>query len=352
MPILKGRAGEFLALEKVAAELRPFLRPLIEVMPVEPGTGHAGRAVIESVTAFERRVEEYLPAGRVLAVDCHRLLGGHGRPDDHGAMAMVSNAVQKLGYRMIPVVRPEDGERAFRSAGYAAAQHRRGVCLRVPWPAPRTSADDARLSRRIRGDLGVGFRDIDLVLDLWAVDSDALLRDRTAAAWQALTWARRLPVRSVALASGAFPGTLDDVPFGTPVTVPRRDAALWTTVAASYTGTTELFYADYGVFSPRVSRRRDPHPNLRYAAGGQWRVYRCERREGTGALGGFDDLCGAVVADLRSSTGTVSSWGDEQIGRFADGRPLLPRRPESWHACSLSRHLATVLDRLTHLRRP
>ncbi|MGJ6965481.1 beta family protein [Streptosporangium sp. G11] len=351
MPILKGRASEFLALGKVAAERRPSVRPLIEVMPLESDTGDGDRATIESVAAFEKRVEEHLPAERVFAVDCHRLLGRHRNPDDRGVMSMVSNAVRKLGYRMIPVVRPEDGEHAFRSAGYAAAQHRKGACLRVPWAAPRTSADDARLSRRIRDHLGLEFKDIDLVLDLWAVDSDALLKDRTADAWQALTWAKRLPVRSITLAAGAFPRTLDDVPFDTPVAIPRRDAALWTTVAASYTGT-ELSYADYGVFSPRVSQGRNPHPNLRYAVDGRWYAYRCERREGTGALGGFDDLCKAVVADLRPSRGTAFSWGDEQIERFADGQPLLPRRPESWHACSLSRHFATVLDRLGHLRRP
>lgn len=352
MPILKGRASEFLALGKVAAERRSSVRPLIEVMPLESDTGDGDRATIESVAAFEKRVEEHLPAERVFAVDCHRLLAGRESPDGRGVMSMVSNAVRKLGYRMIPVVRPEDGERAFRSAGYAAAQHRKGACLRVPWPAPRTSADDARLSRRIRDDLGLEFKDIDLVLDLWAVDSDALLRERTADAWQALIWAKRLPVRSITLAAGAFPKTLGDVPFDTPVAIPRRDADLWTTVAASYDGTTELFYADYGVFSPRVSQGRNPHPNLRYAVDGRWYAYRCERREGTGALGGFDGLCKAVVADLRPSRGAAFSWGDEQIERFANGRPLLPRRPESWHACSLSRHFATVLDRLAHLRRP
>lgn len=266
-------------------------------------------------------------------------------------MSMVSNAVGKLGYRMIPVVRPEDDECAFRSAGYAAAQHRKGVCLRVPWSGPRTSADDARLSRRIRDQLGLRFRDIDLVLDLWAVDSDALLEGHKAAAWQALTWAKGIPVRSVTLAAGAFPKSLADVPFDTPMAIPRRDAVLWTDVAGSYTAT-ELSYADYGVSSPRVSQGRNPHPNLRYAVDGQWYAYRCERREGPGALAGFDNLCKAVVADLWPPRGAAFSWGDEQIERFANGQPLLPRRPESWHACSLSHHFATVLERLTHLRRP
>jgi len=352
MPILKGRASEFLALGKIAAELRPSVRPLIEVMPLVSDTGEESRSIIESVAAFEKRVEDHLPVDRVFAVDCRRVLDTYKSPDGRGVMSMVSNAVRKLGYRMIPVVRPGDGECEFRSAGYAAAQHGRGACLRVPWSGRRTFADDARLSRRIRDHLGLEFKDLDLVLDLWAVDSDALLKDRTAAAWQALTWAKRLPVRSVTLAVGAFPKTLADIPFGTPAAIPRRDAVLWTTVAASYTGATELAYADYGVFSPRVSQGRNPHPNLRYAVDGRWYAYRCERREGLGALAGFDDLCKAVVADLWPSRGAAFSWGDEQIERFANGQPLLPRRPESWHACSLSHHFATVLERLAHLRRP
>ncbi|MGC5010071.1 beta family protein [Streptosporangium sp. DT93] len=347
MPILKGRAGDFLALGKVAEELRPFIRALVEVMPVERKRGEEGRTVLQSVAAFEERVEGHLSAECDLVVDCGPLLDRYGHPHACGAMTMVSNVMEKLGRRIIPVVRPTDRDCEFRDAGHAARRHGRGVCLRVPWPGSRARVEGSRLSRRMEH-ANLRFTDVDLVIDLWAVDSDALLRSRTADALTALAWASRFPVRSVTVAAGAFPKDLGTVPFGAPTPVLRSDAALWRTVTASRPG---VFYGDYGVSSPRAERR-NPHPELRYTFDDYWYVYRCERGDGPGALGGFEDLCKAVVTDFRPARGAVSSWGDQEIERFAAGRPLLPRRPGSWHACAMSHHIATVVDRLRRLERP
>ncbi|GAA3002228.1 beta family protein [Streptosporangium longisporum] len=348
MPILRGRAGDFLALGKVAEELRPFVRALIEVMPAERTRDDENRTVLQSVAVFEERVEEHLPAERVFAVDCRPVLDRYGHPHGCGAVTMVSNVMERLGRRIIPVLRPTDEDCEFRDAGLAARRHGRGACLRVPWAGPRTAAEDARLSRRMDRLANLRFTDVDLVIDLWAVDSDARLRNRTNDALRSLRWASRFPMRSITVASGAFPRDLDAMPFGAPVPVPRRDAALYRTVAASHPG---VFYGDYGVSSPRAEPRT-PHPELRYTFDDYWYVYRCERGDGAGAPGGFDDLCKAVVADLRSARGVASSWGDQEIERFAAGQPLLPRRPGSWYACGMSHHVATVVDRLNRLGRP
>ncbi|AQZ63280.1 hypothetical protein BKM31_19050 [[Actinomadura] parvosata subsp. kistnae] len=352
MPILRGRASEFQVIGQTLTRTRRSIRPLVEIMPMDTRVDDKRQELLKAISVFEERLKRYMSDDDVFAVDCKRLFDRYEHAEVCGVMTAVSAAVKRAGRCMIPVVRPTDDEREFQAAGRAATQHGRGACIRVAGRGTPTPAQTAQLSRTVRHLMGLTFKQVDLVLDMWAIESDVALTERVERARQALKWAAHLPVRSVVLAAGAFPKQLTDIPFETATPLPRRDATLWTAAAPFHAGNAELGYGDYGVASPGGTQGRRPHPNLRYTIDDHWDVYRCSRQEGDGAFSGFRKLCQAAIADHWPPHSAAFSWGDQQIEAFASHQTALPNQPDSWRACGMSHHIATVVDRLARLGQP
>jgi hypothetical protein len=157
-----------------------------------------------------------------------------------------------------------------------------------------------------------------------------------------LRWARSAPWRSVAVAAGAMPPNLDDLPTDEPVPVGRLDAQVWTRLSEPGIG-----YADYGVTSPvrRLGINHRQLPTLRYTAERDWWIYRWARRGGRG-----DDRCHDLCRTLLDSpqwpaTGARFSWGDAQIARQARSARGAGSSA-NWIAWSTSHHIAHVLHAL------
>lgn len=356
MPILKGRNAELRAVEQIPPDQHSMIRPLIEVMDTKPDRDDVrARTLQKDAADFADSVRDRMPPGMVFAVDCRHLIRTYGRPDNAGAMAQVSAFIHMHGHRMIPVFQQTDDPEDRTEVGQAAATHGLGACLRLPCGPPRRAADAARLSRLVRT-MGLGMPEVDLVLDLWAIKSDHDLRQGVVSARQAIAWACGMPWRSITLAGGAFPREINDLPFDTSTSLPRREALVWTEVVSSITDDRKIGYADYGVSHPRKPPPYGrAHPNLRYTVDECWEIYRCAKRDGGGggALGCFRDLCkGVIASDHWPPQGTAFSWGDQQIERFAAGMSPVRNDPASWRAIGMSHHFAVVVDRLCRLKGP
>ncbi len=85
-------------------------------------------------------------------------------------------------------------------------------------------------------------------------------------------------------------------------------------------------------------------PNLRYAQGEVWWIYRWTRQKNDNAA--VYGLCEALVeADHWPSQGGAYSWGDAEIAVRAAGLGR-PGNATSWRAWATSHHLAHVIDQL------
>ncbi|MDF2711595.1 MAG: hypothetical protein K0R62_7247 [Nonomuraea muscovyensis] len=153
---------------------------------------------------------------------------------------------------------------------------------------------------------------------------------------------------SLTIAAGSFPGPefFDGRPRERVLSIPRKEAALWTHVCRRWPG---LGYGDYGVDHPGPpSDGLRPDPNLRYTSAGDWRFHR-QPKDVKGGHGSFHRLCRSL---LKSGDwpleGPAFSWGDQQIA-LAACEAIGPGSGTQWKAYSMSHHFAVivaVLDRL------
>jgi len=180
----------------------------------------------------------------------------------------------------------------------------------------------------------------DLLLDMFEVRSERDLTRAEPIVRKCLAWAHRKPWRSVTVAAGAMPASTSELPRQTATPVRRWDLTLWRRLQDP-----GVHYGDYGISHPQMTAAGwKPSPNLRYAHGDAWWIYRWPNGDTRGAM---HELCSALVAsDHWPSEGAAFSWGDAEIAQRAAGVGG-PGNATSWRAWGTSHHLAHVVEQLT-----
>ncbi|MEU8954519.1 hypothetical protein AB0C93_09455 [Streptomyces sp. NPDC048518] len=346
VPILKGRAGEFYALDHASASVQQRIRPIMEIVPAD--------RVRDLLETFCDHVMNYVPNNMVLTVDCGAL--PHVRVLEGDIGGPVVRVSESLGYRdrpMCPVFRFLDGQELLSEVADAAADHGQGACLRIStaWDAVKVIPDGGQV-RELLASVRLDPGEIDVLVDAGPVMSRTRERLR-ARVMEVLEWLSRWPWRSLCLASGAFPPNLTGFPRGTATRVVREDARLWLEVVENWQGP-QLEFGDFGVTNPRMPPKSHgtPHPNMRYTTETDWQVfvYRKKLREGNDAF--FDLSKDLVDSPYWPASGAATSWGDERLQDCAQRRREKAGGATEWRAWATSHHLAVVTSRLASEGRP
>ncbi|MBW5420974.1 hypothetical protein GKQ77_05225 [Streptomyces sp. BG9H] len=346
VPILKGKAGEFLALGHASAEVQAQLRPVMEIVP--------DLELRDLLETFCEHAMENVPDGMVLTVDCgalppDRVLKG----DVGGPIARVGESLGLRGVAMSPVFRCSDTDEVLAEVARVAAAHRNGACLRI------SSAADLRESIPTGEQIGDLLRvvrlapeQVDLLVDAGPVHSDRTREVLAEATRDTLRSLSCWPWRRLCVAAGAFPVNLTGFPRGRATPVTRQDARLWEKVVENWSGPQPDF-GDFGVTYPRIlpKSRGTPDPNMRYTTAVEWQVFVYPRVR----QGNDDFFC--LSEDLVNSpywpvTGAATSWGDARLEDCAQRKRQKAGGGTEWRAWATSHHLAVVTSQLITTGRP
>ncbi|WP_235613528.1 beta family protein [Streptomyces olivochromogenes] len=166
VPILKGKAGEFLALGHVTAEVQAQLRSVMEIVP--------DLELRDLLETFCEHAMEHVPDGMILTVDCGALppvrvlRGDVGRP-----LVRVGESLGLRGVAMCPVFRCSDTDEGLAEVAAVSAVHLRGACLCIS--AAEDLGDSIPCGDQMR-DLLRAVRlapdEVDLLVDAGPVHSD------------------------------------------------------------------------------------------------------------------------------------------------------------------------------------
>lgn len=339
-PILKGRAGEFEALQHVSSTTLANIQPVIELV----SSGVEGVDTDKLIHTFIKRIR----AGVVIGVD-----PTHLSPSEQASTSfrVVAEALHSSGIPIRPVVRIEDAKEIHSAAREVAQLHSQGVVLRLGSVDhdPTQGLLENTVLQTLPA-LGVAEEEVDLLIDYGEVVSARDVERVIPVAAEIVTWSQARPWRSITLAAGAFPGSISTLPAGKASVLPRFDAMLWSAIR-QHSAIAELGFGDYGVAHPAPSKgaARSPMPNLRYTTNGTWTVYRQATPKELGNER-FYEICSKVTESL-DWVGEDYSWGDRQIAQCAE-RLSGPGNATKWRAYGTSHHLATVTDRLATLGEP
>lgn len=318
VPILKGRAGELEALRLVQLRTRQAMMPLVEVAPKDETDSPASVAKICRQTVG--KLAKCYPDPIMLdggLLDLSAAMDG-GR----GVVALLADEARSQGLLAHPVLRIGDPARALQEAAEAHSTDGRGLTIRLV--GEDLDEDPNDLDDGLEDTLaetGTGRGDVDLLIDVGAVDGDVAVR---GGARLVLSLLRDLPKinewRTVTVAAGAFPVDLSQFAPNVIGERPRYDAQLFDRVRSKRT--------------PHLRDRLEAPRVRRYACG---RCGPAHRRRLTRGAGQRRDVAANRDDAPLGLRGAASHHSRRALSAHAPRSPARPARAAPGRPCGSAR---------------
>ena len=345
VPVLKVKRGEKRALLDIHTGLKQQITPLLEIVELTDDktlTKHLD-------TAFSNLADSIRLYPRVF-LDCREL-----QPEYPQSSGDVFRRASTEGIIFIPVT----GISRNGDDVNAAMNHRQhGLALRLT----RQDLEGGRLSRNLLSFLhsqGLAMQEIDLIVDLGALDEDGLIVPGVAALSDAFL--REVPShqvwRTLTISSCAFPRSMGGVQNSSHLFEERSDWVAWRDYLHRrsqqlqrlpvYSDCVIQYPAGVEGFDPRFMRAS---PTVRYAWSDYWLLIKGVNPNVMRASHQFPDLATSLVyGHLRQHFyGARHCSGCASIQQCADGAPR-HGSAEVWRRYGTIHHITRVIEDLNSL---
>lgn len=350
VPILKGKEGEFAALETLAPEVKADVFPLIEVVgvPFNYSTGQNAKTLDQHIKGLPDRLNKSW-GDRPFFLETP-FFGDDGHlADDRCAFGALLDRCTQAGLNPIPVITTRSTVSCRNSVRTRVAKGS-GLCLRLQM---RDFAEDVETSDEVRNVLLSVGKDSPAGLDV-IIDFAELKTDSSTSLLLARSVLSMLPApaewRSVIIAAASFPEDLSAVNTSSSVTMPREEWNLWRALQRKPSLLpANLIFADYAISHPLI-RGIDPRimrmsASIRYTTPDSWLVMK-GRNVGQYGFEQYFELCKRLIARPEYA-GANFSWGDEFIDKCAR-REAGPGNATTWRKVGVNHHITMVARQLAN----
>lgn len=350
VPILKGKEGEFAALEQLTLDAKAFTRPLIEIpaVPFDFAAGRHAKTLDKHIETLPERINRSL--GQSYFYLETPFFGNNDQTvDERCAMQVLLDGCGALGMRPIPVLSTSSSVDC-RNAVKASLGRGQSFCLRL---TVEDFAEDAETDVEVDTVLGHleldSAKGCDLVVDLGELKNDgatSLLLARSVLA----SLPRRDEWRLIVIAAASFPEDLSGVNSSSSVVIPRREWTLWQALQRKPKLIPEnLVFGDYAISNPLI-RGLDPRimrmsASIRYTLAESWLIIK-GRNVGQYGFDQYFDLCRKLV-NRPEYLGRQYSWGDDFIWRCAHDDSG-PGNATTWRKVGVNHHITVVQRQLAN----
>lgn len=354
VPMLKGKEGEFAALEMLNPDARADLMPLIEIpgVPYDYANERPAKSLDDHVSGIAERLQRSWRDGW-LYVDLPWREDEEQLSDGRIALDAVLTSCAILGVKAVPVVSRASSAKCLEAAGRYSENEQAGACIRLIVEDFEEDIDpEIEVDRLLTGLGRVSVSSIDLIIDLEDLGSDpgrALLVARSV-----FSMIPKKNFRYMILAAASFPEDLSDVDAATTTTLPRREWELWKTLQRrpNLLPRRDLIFGDYAITHP-VPKELDPRTmrmsaSIRYTTRDSWLVVKGRNVRQYG-FDQYFELCKELV-QRPEYEGREFSWGDKYISDCADGMAG-PGNATTWRKVGTNHHLTLVMREIANLRR-
>lgn len=348
VPILKGRDGEYGALNRLLPASRDRITPLIELPPIpwDFETERPAKTIDTHLKKVGQKIERAWGAGRPFFLDFGWIAQTERMSDGKHPVEFVFSGVRARGLAAIPVVGLLSDESYLVACAEAVREDGRGVCIRIQREDFADFEDLRAEFQRVLAATGVARADADLLLDLRALTPETRQIDASGA----LALISRIPElrhwRTFTLAATSFPQNLVGLPPSDSSVVVREEWDLWNAVLRSRPSRLPTF-GDYGISHPEPSevdpRVMRPSASVRYTANASWIVLKARNLRDYG-YEQFHDVCRELIG-MTEYSGREFSWGDGYIDDCANER-VGTGNLTTWRRVGTSHHIAFVEGQL------
>lgn len=354
VPMLKGKEGEFAALEVLTGDIKRQVIPLIEIpgVPYDYANERPSKSLDEHVAGIPERLRRCW-ANEPLYLHLPWFGAEERMQDGRVALEAVLAECANLGVRATPVVWRASSADYLAAAGRHLATSGTGACVRLLVEDFEEDIDlEAEVDRLLSGLGGSDPTSIDLVVDLEDLGPEANRAVLVARSVFSMIPRKDLWRRMI-LAAASFPEDLSDVGAATTSTIPRREWELWKTLQRrpNILPRRDLIFGDYAIAHP-VPRELDPRimqmsASIRYTTPGDWLVVKGRNVRQYG-FDQYFELCKTLIGRPEYS-GRDFSWADRYIDDCANGMTG-PGNATTWRKVGTNHHITLVTRELAKLR--
>jgi len=349
VPVLKGRQGELAALGSIQPLTRKVTLPLLEVVPGSVEESERPSQLRAAINRTVKRLHAW--AGNRLLLDAGFLPPEAAPGDEFGAVGNSVLAAVDCGVEATPVVHLDDDPQVYRDAATLHADMHHGVAIRLGTEDLEEDSEDIETAlTELLGILSTERRDIDLILDLGAVNGDLSVRAGARLVADALRGLTAMDEwRNVIITVGAFPSDLSAFEPWTLGEAPRYDATLYDHLRQRRRLPRIPTFGDYAVTHPALIAGTPyrASPQLRYCVADRWLVLKGRRNDPV-ANEQFYEVC-ERIASHPDFVGAALGNAD---ARIANPRSSGPGNAATWRELSTTHHLDFVVRRITTLGEP
>ena len=347
VPILKGKEGEFAALEMLSNEVRSHLTPLIEIpeIPFDYATERPAKALDEHLADIPSRLRRAC-GSLPFYLDVHSIASNRPSSSNQTAFRLLFAKSVELGGSPMPVVSLVSVPEYLSAARDHVLGSPAGGGLRLFVKDFNEDCDLESEVDRVLNLTALNPSSTDLIIDLEFLGDD--LGKSIIIARSVLSMIPKKDLwRHVILTAASFPQDLSDVSADTTVILPRHEWKLWTTLQRRVSALPrhDLIFGDYAMAHP-VSKTLDPRTmqmsaNIRYTTDDAWLIVKGRTVKKYG-FGQYFDLCRELI-EREEYCGRTFSWGDGYITDCAEATQG-PGNATTWRKVGVNHHL-TLLSR-------
>ena len=351
VPVLKGKEGEFAALEELKADVRRRIMPLVEVpdIPYDYVNERPAKSLDAHVSGIAERLRKSWPDA--LYLDLPWFEKDEQLQDGRIALQAVLDDCSATRVQAVPVVSRRSSSKYLAAAGRHSTKTNLGASIRLTVEDFEEDTDlDAEVGQLLQK-LGLQPQsDVDLILDLEDLGSDdgkAVLIARSVFSMIP----RKEEWRRLILVGASFPEDLSDVEADDITKLPRREWTLWRTLQKrpSVLPRRDMIFGDYAIAHP-IPKELDPRimlmsASIRYTTHQHWLIVKGRNVRQYGFEQYFD-LCKELI-ERPEYSGADFSWGDRYISDCAAGIKG-PGNATTWRKVGTNHHITLVTKQLAN----
>ncbi len=352
VPILKGRQGEYGALETLSLTAKGRLTPIIEIPPIpwKFEESRPAKTIDGHLAKFSAVIRRSVGFGRSFFIDLLWISESERMEDGTLAVEWVFRATREQNLLSMPVINLVRGAEILEATRQIVQQDRRGMGLRIQ---REDFTEFPNLEEQMLSTLeqvATPLANTDLILDLRSIigprqiDVDSVI--------QLVESIPRLQEwRSFTIAATSFPENLAGLPPSDSSVLERTEWDLWQELRRRRRELSrQPTFGDYAISHPEPSevdpRIMSASASIRYTTNQSWLVLK-GRSLRTNGFDQFFAVCRDLVGRPEYS-GINFSWGDRYISDCADGMDG-PGNLTTWRKVGTSHHLSFVVRQLANL---
>lgn len=346
VPLLKGKAGEFGALQELSAATKTKITPLIDIPPVTDNlqTGKPKKPLGVHLAYIADKIKAAWGKDRPIFVDLFWIELKDRTEKGVHPLACIFDRLRKIEVLGVPSTGFDRDDEYNSNAKDVIANDRRGVCIRLLDDDMEDLPNLKDQLEELQDTLGVTRKTVHLLMDF----RDVGLGDVERCAQVSIDVINKLPsiseYRTLTLAASGFPSSLAKVEPSSTLKLPRTELALWRKVIASGKGLRRVpTFGDYAIAHPDLLeadwRKFKLSGSIRYTLEKDWLVV----KGGSIQKHGFKQFhkLAHQLANREDFYGADFSSGDDYISKCA-AKAATSGNLTTWRRIGTNHHITVV----------